>query len=540
MADTHTRSLCVEIILWHFGPLTANLAYVLLTRGRLSFPQLICFTGLKPQTTRLCIISLVQHNVLWHAKGDDDVETFEVNVDECLMRLRFGRFIWLTEQIFGQTAADIVQIILDHGKLLPHDIRTLLSVEDSKALSQIDQVLHKLVSESYLKPSTILSHLSPRDKCIQYEQEEKRKITGFPTAKELREAKETAQARLKCEEEEAEQIGLKRKATDQAGSRTKRKTVDHEDMVNESVHFRVNYEKFNVHVRNSLVENAARERFNHGASVIIKATLKATQSSQMSVSEARSSPTSIANIMMHIPEEANIMAGLAYPSKKITTLTCVKDYLGMLSCADNPTPEGRASSFVSYSTSKIQVEFEIIARNLRRNLLEAVARDKHGSDGVRIMRLLLTAGKMDEKQISKAVMMAPKDVRPLLVALSADCLISTQEVPKSADRNPTRTFYLWHVDLQKAFSVILGGVYKTLHNIIARRRAESETIEVATVLEKRERTDVSQDEGLLTRIEREVWKDWESKQEKLTVLEKRVEDLVFLLRDLGPVCRADE
>lgn len=41
--------------------------------------------------------------------------------------------------------------------------------------------------------------------------------------------------------------------------------------------------------------------------------------------------------------------------------------------------------------------------------------------------------------------MASKEVRPLLAALAADSLISTQEVPKSADRNPTRTFYLWYV-----------------------------------------------------------------------------------------------
>lgn len=59
-----------------------------------------------------------------------------------------------------------------------------------------------------MKPSTILSHLSPRDKAIRYEAEEKRKIVGFPTAKELRQAKEVAQARLKREEEEAEKIGL--------------------------------------------------------------------------------------------------------------------------------------------------------------------------------------------------------------------------------------------------------------------------------------------------------------------------------------------
>jgi hypothetical protein len=43
---------------------------------------------------------------------------------------------------------------------------------------------------------------------MQYEAEEKRKVTGFPTAKELRQAKEIAEARLKREEEEEEQIGL--------------------------------------------------------------------------------------------------------------------------------------------------------------------------------------------------------------------------------------------------------------------------------------------------------------------------------------------
>lgn len=147
--------------------------------------------------------------------------------------------------------------------------------------------------------------------------------------------------------------------------------------------------------------------------------------------------------------------------------------------------------------------------------------------------------------------MAPKDVRPLLVALSADSLISTQEVPKSADRNPARTFYLWYVgrtesltffvtyklpryvDHQKAFQVILGGVYKTLYNVLARRRAERERGEVAAVLEKRARSDVSQDESLLTRVERETLEDWEAKEGKLTVLEMRVEEIVFLLKDLG-------
>jgi len=62
--------------------------------------------------------------------------------------------------------------------------------------------MYKLVSEGYLRPSTTLSHVSPREKLIQYEVEEVGKKVGFLTAKELRQAKEAARARARREEQE--------------------------------------------------------------------------------------------------------------------------------------------------------------------------------------------------------------------------------------------------------------------------------------------------------------------------------------------------
>ena len=97
-----------------------------------------------------------------------------------------------------------------------------------------------------------------------------------------------------------------------------------------------------------------------------------------------------------------------------------------------------------------------------------------------------------------------------------------------------------YVDLQKAFSVILGNVYKTLYNIMARRRAEREISDVSIVLEKCERSDVSQDESLLTRLERDLLKEWQTKQTRLGVLEMRVEEIIFLLKDLSAVCVNEE
>ena len=97
-----------------------------------------------------------------------------------------------------------------------------------------------------------------------------------------------------------------------------------------------------------------------------------------------------------------------------------------------------------------------------------------------------------------------------------------------------------YVDLPKAYSVLLGHLYKTLYNINMRKRAEEEEPSVKAVLEKRQRSDVSMDEGLLTRNEREVLKEWENKREKLTILETRVEEAVFILRDLGTFDSADD
>lgn len=172
---------------------------------------------------------------------------FEVNVDECLMRLRYGRFILQAEKLFGKAvrvcepsdfllllnsggfaqAGDIVQVILDHGKMVPPEMFSRLQISDPKsvcrhpndcargsscllcvALAVYKQALHKLVSGSYLRASVPRSHVSPKDRLIKYEIEEKKKIAGFPTAKQLREAKEIAEGRIKHEDDEAEKVGL--------------------------------------------------------------------------------------------------------------------------------------------------------------------------------------------------------------------------------------------------------------------------------------------------------------------------------------------
>ena len=87
------------------GTLTCNaqqtVASALLTRGRLNLGQIARFTSLKPRTIRAAVIVLFQQNLLWRSSADEEKEVLEFSVDECLTRLRFGRYVWWAEKKCG-------------------------------------------------------------------------------------------------------------------------------------------------------------------------------------------------------------------------------------------------------------------------------------------------------------------------------------------------------------------------------------------------------------------------------------------------------
>lgn len=53
-----------------------------------------------------------------------------------------------------------------------------------------------------------------------------------------------------------------------------------------------------------------------------------------------------------------------------------------------------------------------------------------------------------------------------------------------------------------------------------------------SVLDKSQRSDVQEDPNLLSRTEQQVLRAWKERRDKLTILEMRVEEAVFILRDL--------
>jgi DNA-directed RNA polymerase III subunit RPC3 len=92
-----------------------KVANALLNRGRLQLPTLIRFTGLKPSLVRASLVALIQHNIVWHAEDAVDGEVVEIDWEECLARLRFGKVLAIAKERFGTPVSSNIHYTMHYN-----------------------------------------------------------------------------------------------------------------------------------------------------------------------------------------------------------------------------------------------------------------------------------------------------------------------------------------------------------------------------------------------------------------------------------------
>ena len=132
---------------------------------------------------------------------------------------------------------------------------------------------------------------------------------------------------------------------------------------------------------------------------------------------------------------------------------------------------------------KYILELAELGNAVKQLLLETVVRDLVGDVGCRIYRILLRKHahggcsgrgqqKLELKQLAEAALLPERDARPLVAKLLKAGYVMLQEVPRTADRNPKATSYLWHVSLPHAYRALETDMLSTLGNLC--RRLEHE------------------------------------------------------------------
>ncbi|KAL2360397.1 RNA polymerase III subunit C82 [Blastomyces dermatitidis] len=176
------------------------------------------------------------------------------------------------------------------------------------------------------------------------------------------------------------------------------------------------------------------------------------------------------------------------------------------------------------------VEFRHLARRLRHLELERIIESRFGTIAVRVIRVLAAKGKLDEKRLQEISLMAFKELRQVLARMETAGFVDLQEVPRDAQRQPSRTMYLWFFDADRVARMVLEDTYKCMSRCLQRIGVERNKLKF--FLEKTERTDVKgNEEKYLSPAELKTLKEWRDKEALLLGEVRRLDELVAVLRD---------
>ena len=104
-----------------------------------------------------------------------------------------------------------------------------------------------------------------------------------------------------------------------------------------------------------------------------------------------------------------------------------------------------------------------IARTAK--LLEIVEQ-RFGPSGKRVWNMLNTDGQMEQKAISQDSMLGNTRPREILYAMLRNGFVALQDIPRNADRAPSRTFYTWRATTPNAICTTAVMLYKASSNLL--------------------------------------------------------------------------
>lgn len=176
------------------------------------------------------------------------------------------------------------------------------------------------------------------------------------------------------------------------------------------------------------------------------------------------------------------------------------------------------------------VEFRHLARKFRHLELERMVEARYGDVALRVIRVLHAKGKLDEKRLQEISLLPFKDLRQVLALMQSGGFVDLQEVPRDAQRQPSRTIYLWYYDADRIRSSVLEDTYKTMSRCLQRLRFERSRLK--DFLEKTERSDVKgNEERYLSEAELHTLQQWKAKEALLLGEVSRLDDMIAVMRD---------
>uniref|UniRef100_A0A452FNP9 DNA-directed RNA polymerase III subunit RPC3 n=1 Tax=Capra hircus TaxID=9925 RepID=A0A452FNP9_CAPHI len=508
--------LCSLLLQEHFGEIVEKIGVHLIRTGSQPLRVIAHDTGTSLDQVKKALCVLIQHNLVIYQVHKRGVVEYEAQCNRVLRMLRYPRYIYTAKTLYSDTGELIVEELLLNGKMTMSAVvkkvadRLTETMEDGKTMdyAEVSNTFVRLVDTHFVQrcplvPATENSDTGPPPPAPTLVINEKDmylvpKLSLIGKGKRRRSSDEDATGEPKAK-------------------RPKQSTDNKEPIPDDGIYWQANLDRFHQHFRDQAIVSAVANRMDQTSSEIVRTMLRMSEVTTPSGAPF-TQPLSSNEIFRSLPVGYNI-------SKQV-----LDQYLTLL--ADDPV--SFFFSFFCYLHKALG--------SLATATLESVVQERFGSRCARIFRLVLQKKHLEQKQVEDFAMIPAKEAKDMLYKMLSENFISLQEIPKTPDHAPSRTFYLYTVNILSAARMLLHRCYKSVANLIERRQFE--TKENKRLLEKSQRVEaiiasmqatgaeeaqLQEIEEMITAPERQQLETLKRNVNKLDACEIQVDETIFLL-----------
>ncbi|XP_076010720.1 DNA-directed RNA polymerase III subunit RPC3 [Genypterus blacodes] len=528
--------LCGLLLREHFGDVVEKVGTQLLKSGAQNLRVIIHEAGIPLDLVKKSLCVLVHHGACVFStgrRGPGSPTEYQTSCERILRILRYPRYIYTAKTLYGDTGELIIEELLQRGHMtMSSTVKTVAdrltqNMEEgcSMEYNEVTSTFSKLVETHFLqrcppmaKPTkasdTAANPLAPTTPATPAASSSVSTPESFPDCYKVPHVTLIGRGKRRLSSEDGE---------DQRNA--KKPKLDTQTHGDEGINWQVNFERFHLHFRDQAIISAVANKMDQTSSEIVRTMLRMSEVTTAS-SATCTKPLSANEVFRSLPANYNI-------SRPI-----LDQYLTLL--VDDPMEfVGKAGES---GGGMYVVNLHRALANLARATLESAVQERFGSRSARIFRLLLRKRHLEQKQVEDFAMIPAKEAKDMLYTLLSQNLVQLQEIPKTPDYAPSRTFYLYTVNQLPTARMLLQNCYKTVANLIDRRLFESK--ESKRLLEKSQRIEailaslqasgaepeqLTEVEEMITAPEKQQLESLRLHINKLDSAENQVDETIFLL-----------
>ncbi|KAK9864804.1 hypothetical protein WJX84_000731 [Apatococcus fuscideae] len=474
------------------GPLCKEVCDLLLRKETQSLPELSRGTGCSRFELHQALLVLIQHNcvqpyTLVHDEGGSTPAqtVFQPDLRSILYRFRSARCLLHIIDTWGhidspatsKIAECIIEGLLENGRLTSDQLcinvagKLDAGCKNQTPHKSIKRTLCQLISNHYVERAPPADLPMPR-------------VTVHPKALSKRGGMSSS---AKAAADQAENVRRLDKVgygkeryripndlrldddSSDCQSASKRQKVNHPsgtvgaELKGAPILWRVSFEEFNRRFRHDACVELIDQAKDGKAAAVAAAILQKTRQFETILKEESSQPTSAGIIKAALEEMKSRDTELPdIPDVAEALRQLEDDDLGLINSAPGG-PDG--------TTYQIDLRFCISLTRLK--AMEAIVRQRFGRLGLRIWRVLLLTGQLEQKSIKELALGDQKEVRQLLYGMLKAGFMAVTDIPKTADRAASRTFYTWRVQPESMTEKIGIDTLHAMFNVASRLSVES-------------------------------------------------------------------